>query len=52
MEKYYLESIWNPRRGVEVIRIFKRGEITHFAVFYDRKKAEAFLSNLNKGSFD
>ena len=52
MEKYYSEAVWNERRGIEVIRIFRRGEVVHFAVFYDREKAEAFLSLLNEGSLD
>lgn len=52
MEKYYSETIWNNKKGLEVIRLFKRGEIKHFAVFYDKQQAEKLLAMLNEGSFE
>lgn len=52
MDIYYIESIWNESRGIEVMRIFKRGTPKHFAVFYDKVKAKKFLEMLNGGSFD
>lgn len=48
MDKYYIDSKWDANKGKEVCWIFKRGEVPHFATFYDRKKAEAYVARLNE----
>lgn len=48
MKRFYTESIWNERQGLNVIRVFEQGEPLHFAVFYDEKKAKDYVAVLNK----
>jgi hypothetical protein len=49
--KYYMETKWNPNRGLDICWVYKRGEVKHFAVFYDKKAAEDYIRHLNKKRF-
>lgn len=50
MEKYYIDSKWDEKKGKEVCWIYKRGEVPHFATFYDKDKAIEYIGLLNKGN--
>ena len=44
---YYTESEWNDSKGLLVTWVFRQGEPRHFAVFYDKKRADEYVSLLN-----
>lgn len=48
LSKYYMTTEWNNKKGIEVCWIYKRGEPRHFAIFYDKVKAEEYLEFINK----
>jgi hypothetical protein len=47
MDKYYLDSKLDTRNGREIHWVYKRGEVPHFATFYDVKKAKEYIDFLN-----
>jgi len=47
MIQYYIESKWSDKKGIDIHWVYKKGEVPHFATFYDEKKVKEYVNFLN-----
>lgn len=46
MNPFYVEEKWDPDAGLDIFRVFRKGDAKHFAVFYDKGRLDEYMDLL------